>query len=158
MSTPAEDPRDPRFRPFRGAAFGVYLLFTVTFCVFIIVSVYRSVLGMTPDEQPAAEVLPEEQCFTQLRGLFTELEGARKELGEQPVVVKADARFLQFRVEWLRKKRVLEAQCGLQSREKARAAFASLDRLVDLYTTASVQYAGAVGPTVDEFKTLAGVR
>ncbi|HEY0882338.1 MAG TPA: hypothetical protein VGD87_12435, partial [Archangium sp.] len=125
MSTPA-DPRDPRFRAFRGAALGVYLLFTVTFCVFIIVSVYRSVLGMTPDEQPpAGEVLSEEQCFTQLRGLFTELEGARKELGEQALVVKADSRFLQFRVEWLRKKRVLEAQCGLQSREKARAAFAS---------------------------------
>jgi hypothetical protein len=158
MSTPAGDPKDPRFRPFRGAAFGVYLLFTCTFSLLIIVSVYRSVLGMTPDEQPQAQaVLPEEQCMSELRGLFVELEDARKQLGEQPVVVKADARFLQFRVEWLRKKRVLEAKCGLESREKARSAFSSLDRLADLYTTASVQYAGSVGPTVDDFKRQVGL-
>lgn len=157
MSSEQGDPRDPRFRTFRGISLGVYLVFTVTFCVLIIVSVYRSVLGMTPERPAAAEVLPEEQCMSELRGLFTELEGERKALGDQPVVVKSDAHFLQFRVEWLKKKRALESRCGLESRDRARKAFDSLDRLVDLYTTASVQYSGAVGPTVDDFKQQVGL-
>lgn len=157
MNAPKDDPRDPRFRAYRAASLGVYLVFTITFCVFIIVSVYRSVLGMTPELPPVGEIQPEEACMSDLRTLFVELENERKVLGDQPVVVRSDAHFLQFRVEWLRRKRALEAKCGLESREKAREAFSTLDRIVDLYTTASVQFSGAVGPTVDEFKQQVGL-
>lgn len=157
MSEPKDDPRDPRFRNFRAASLGVYLVFTITFCMFIIVSVYRSVLGMTPERPPVAEIQSEEACMNDLRALFTDLEAERKLLGDQPRVVRSDAHFLQFRVEWLRRKRALEARCGLESREQARAAFSSLDRLLDLYTTASVQFSGAVGPTADEFKRQVGL-
>ena len=72
--------------------------------------------------------------------------------GDQADVVHSDQRFLQFRVEWLKRKGTLESRCGLESRDRARAAFGSLDRIVDLYTTASVQFSGAVGPTIDAFK------
>lgn len=150
MST--DDPKDPRFGPYRAVALGIYLVVTVGFSSLIIFSVYRSVLRMTPDRPPAAELLSEDQCLRGLRGLFDELEGERKGQGNQPDVVHSDQRFLQFRVEWLKRKRTLESRCGLESRDRARAAFASLDRIVDLYTTASVQFSGAVGPTVDAFK------
>jgi hypothetical protein len=157
MNAPRADPKDPRFRAYRAASLGVYLVFTITFCVFIIVSVYRSVLGMTPERPPVGEIQSEEACMEGVRALFVELEHERKVLGDQPVVVRSDAHFLAFRVEWLRRKRALEARCGLESREKAREAFTSLDRIVDLYTTASVQFSGAVGPTVDEFKRQVGL-
>lgn len=146
------DPKDPRFRPYRTLTLGVYLVFTVGFSCLIIFSVYRSVLQMTPDRPPAAELRTEEECLRDARQLFVELENERKAQGEQPVVVKSDQRFLQFRVQWLTRKRALESHCALESRERSKAAFRSLDRMLDLYTTASVQFSGAVGPTVDAFK------
>jgi hypothetical protein len=148
----APDPRDPRFRLYRAVSLGAYLVFTIGFSCLIIFSVYRSVLAMTPDRPPAGELQTEEVCLADARGLFVELEQERKAQGDQAEVVKSDQRFLQFRVEWLKRKRTLEARCGLENRPKAKAAFASLDRMLDLYTTASVQFSGAVGPTVDEFK------
>jgi hypothetical protein len=151
MSAPA-DPRDPRFRPYRAVSLGIYLVFTIGFSCLIIFSVYRSVLRMTPDRPPAGELQSEQQCMRDLRGLFDELEAQRMSQGNQPDVVHSDQRFLQFRVEWLKRKRALESRCGLESREHARAAFSSLDRIVDLYTTTSVQFSGQVGPTVDVFK------
>lgn len=149
----AADPKDPRFRPWRGAAWVVYLVFSVGFSSLIIYSVFKSVLAMTPESPPAVGASKsEEDCLAEARGLFVELEGQRKGLAEAPVVTSADQAFLHFRVDWLQRKRNLEAQCGLDRREKARAAFASLDRAMDLYTTASVQFTGGVGPTVDELK------
>lgn len=148
----APDPRDPKFRSFRAASLGVYLVFTIGFSSLIIFSVYRSVLRMTPERPPPGELLSEEACLQDARGLFVELEQERKTQGDQSQVVRSDQHFLQFRVDWLKRKVALEARCGLENRERARAAFASLDRLLDLYTTASVQFSGAVGPTVDQFK------
>lgn len=148
----APHPRDPRFRPYRAVTLGVYLAFTIGFSCLIIFSVYRSVLRMTPDRPPVGELQSEEACLRDARGLFTELEQVRKAQGDQAKVVGSDQRFLQFRVEWLTRKRALESHCALESRGRSRAAFASLDRMLDLYTTASVQFSGAVGPTVDAFK------
>jgi len=146
------DPRDPRFRPYRALTLGVYLVITVGFSCLIIFSVYRSVLQMTPDRPPAAELRSEEECLRDARQLFVELEQERKAQGDQAVVVRSDQRFLHFRVEWLTRKRAVESHCALDSRERCKAAFGSLDRMLDLYTTASVQFSGAVGPTVDAFK------
>jgi hypothetical protein len=148
-----EDPKDPRFRAYRAFTLGVYLVLTIIFCGLIIFSVYRSVLRMTP-ERPnvGGEVQSEAECLRGANQLFTELEGQRKTQGEQADVTHSDQRFLEFRVQWLTRKRVLEAKCALDSREKVKDAFDSLDRVLDLYTTASVQFSGAVGPSVDSFK------
>ena len=153
MSAPAADPKDPRYRPFRAVALGVYLVFTLVFCCLIIFSVYRSVLRMTP-ERPnvGGELQSEADWLRGAGGLFTELEAQRKVQGDQADVAHSDQRFLEFRVEWLTRKRALEARCALDNREKVKAAFDSLDRVLDLYTTASVQFSGAGGPTVDSFK------
>lgn len=147
------DPKDPRFRPYRAVALGVYLTFTIGFSALIIFSVYRSVLKMTPDRPPASvERLNETECLARARGLFIELEQERKSLGDQTPVADSDQRFLEFRVRWLKEKRDIESRCDLESQARARAAFASLDRVLDLYTTASVQFSGAVGPSVDDLK------
>jgi hypothetical protein len=152
MTAPAPDPRDPRFRPYRAVTLGIYLVVTVTFSLLIIFSVYRSVLRMTPDTLPPGELQTEELCLRDARGLFDELEQQRKLQGDQADVVRSDQRFLQFRVEWLQRKRAIESRCGLDNRARSKAAFASLEKMLDLYTTVSVQFSGAVGPTVDEFK------
>lgn len=153
MSTQPADPKDPKYRPFRAVTLGVYLVLTIVFCGLIIFSVYRSVLRMTP-ERPnvGGEVKTEAECLRGASGLFTELEAQRKVQGDQADVAHSDQRFLEFRVEWLTRKRALEARCALDHRDNVKAAFDSLDRVLDLYTTASVQFSGAVGPTVDAFK------
>ena len=147
MTAPAEDPRDPRYQPFRGLTLGIYLVVTVIFSCLIIFSVYRSVLRMTPDRPR-----PEADCLADASTLFSQLEAQRKVQGDEADVAHSDQRFLQFRVEWLQRKRTLESRCGLDSRERVKDAFDTLDRVVDLYTTNSTQFSGAVGPTVDEFK------
>ena len=154
MNAPANDPKDPRFRAFRAVSLGVYLVVTIGFSSLIIFSVYSSVLRMTPDRPPASDVQPEADCLKGARALFSELEEQRKLQGLEADVRHSDQRFLQFRVEWLKRKRALESHCALESRENVRDAFSSLDRVLDLYTTASVQFSGAVGPTVDKFKSL----
>ena len=153
----ADDPKDPRFRPFRGAAWAVYLVVACGFSSLIIFSVFKSVLSMTP-EAPAfvGTPLDEGQCLGEARALFAELEARRKGLAESSEIAHADQAFLSFRVEWLTRKRATEARCVASPR--AVAAFASLDRVVDLYTTASVQFAGGVGPATDEFKALVELR
>lgn len=156
MNAPANDPKDPRFRTYRAVSLGVYLVVTIGFSCLIIFSVYRSVLAMTPDRLPAAEQRSEADCLKDARTLFGELDGQRKLQGAEADVRHSDQRFLQFRIEWLKKKRAIESHCALDSRENVRAAFSSLDRVLDLYTTASVQFSGAVGPTVDKFKDLVG--
>ena len=152
MNAPAADPKDPRFRSFRAMLLGVYLVFTIGFSLLIIFSVYRSVLRMTPDRLPVGQTQPEADCLRDARLLFGELETQRKLQGDQPDVAHSDQRFLQFRVEWLTRKRALESRCGLESRKGVKKAFDSLDRVLDLYTTASTQFSGGVGPALDDFK------
>ena len=152
MNAPADDPRDPKFKTFRAVSLGIYLVVTIFFSCLIIFSVYRSVLRMTPDRPPAGEVQSEDDCLRDARGLFVELEAERKAQGDQADVKHSDQRFLKFRVEWLTRKVALESRCGLESRERTREAFETLDRMLDLYTTASVQFSSGVGPTVDKFK------
>lgn len=151
----SDNPKDPRFRPYRGLAWAGYLVFAVGFSSLIIFSVFKSVLSMTPDAPAfAGSSLDEAQCMGEARNLFTELESRRKGLGDSKEIVKSDQAFLDFRLDWLTRKRAIEARCGLGSRPRVKATYDSLDRVMDLYTTASVQFAGAVGPATDELKTL----
>lgn len=148
-----------RLRPFRGFAWALYLTFAVSFSSLIIFSVFKSVLAMTPEApQLAGSAMSEEECFTQARGLFIELEGRRKSLGEAKEIAHADQDFLLFRVDWLTRKRALEVRCELGARPALSTAMDKLDRVMDLYTTASVQFSGGVGPAADEARTLLGIK
>ena len=148
---------DPQrqFRPYRTAAWAGYLVVAVGFSLLIIVSVYRSVLAMSPPRvaSEAGPVLSEGECWGSVRQQFQELESGRKRLGEAPQVAHADQRFLEMRVNWLKRLRDLEAQCAVSQRPQLKEALVDLEHLLDLYTTASVQFSGAVGPAVDDFKS-----
>lgn len=151
MSAPP--PKDPRFRPFRAVSWAVYLVVAVGFSSLIIYSVFRSVLNMTPSRPPSGgPLLAEAECVTRARALFDELERERRALTEVAPTRQADQRFLKFRVDWHTRQQQLESQCAAGERPRLKRAFATLDRLLDLYTTATVQFSGAVGPAVDELR------
>jgi hypothetical protein len=152
MSPP--DSRDPRFRRFRTAAWALYFMVAVGFSSLVIYSVFRSVVAMSPGRPAfAGQVLPVAECTAQARDLLERLDAQRRDFF-QPPATEADRRFLAFRGTWLEDKRALEARCGMgkPGREKLAAVLDELERLLDLYTTSSVQYAGAVGPTVESLR------
>lgn len=154
----APDPRDPRFRPFRTAAWAVYLTVAVGFSALIVYSVFKSVVSMTPDRPAAAgEALPVADCVRSLRGLADELDAQRHAFSRADAR-QADQRFLEFRVGWLTRKRALEVQCATAApgRAKLAGAFDELERLMDLTTTSSVQFSGAIAPTLESFRERLG--
>lgn len=154
MSAPG-DPKDLRFRPFRAAAWAVYLVVSVGFSSLIIYSVFRSVLNMTPDApRGGAQVLAEDACAREVRALFLELEGRRQQLAQGGDARTADQRFIAFRLEWLRREKELEARCVVDGAGRQRLArlFATMERVLDLYTTATVQFSGGVGPAIDDLR------
>ena len=146
--------RDPRFRPYRAASWALYLVVSVGFSGLIIFSVFSSVLRMTP-ARPAEgpDVLTVAQCAAGARALFVELDLARRNQSEGEATL-ADRRFLDFRNDWLGRKRRLESECALSqpSREALRELLATLEAVLDLYTTGSVQFASAAGPTIERFR------
>ncbi len=151
------DPRDPRFKVARRVTLGLYLTFACGFSSLIIYSVFKSVIEMSPGQPPPAGTpLAESECITGARELFGELDRRRQLAATGSDVAHADQSFLEFRVQWLERKRALEARCGLDSRESLRETFATLQKVLDLYTTSSVQFAGGVGPAVDELKSQLG--
>lgn len=149
----SDDPKDPRFRAYRAAALGVYLVIACVFSVLIIYSVFKSVLGMTPDRvEFVGTAMGEDECLRQARSFFEQLEQQRKEITTLDTV-RGDDRFLQFRIDWLTRKRRIEAQCAVDSREKLKTVYGSLEHLMDLYTTDSVQFSSAIGPAVETLKS-----
>lgn len=151
MSEP--DPRkDPRFRPFRAAAYGVYIAVVVAFCLAITISVTRSVLAMTPERKPAMEpVLSYRECLDGADKLWSELESEREKLVRTVPASKVDKQWMDFRTGWLRRLSDQEAQCALGSRDRTslKEVFLRLEEVQDLYTIHAVQYAGEVGGAVD---------
>jgi predicted secreted Zn-dependent protease len=148
----ARDPRDPRFRPFRIAAYGFYLFVVVAFCLLVIVSVLRSGMAMTPRPPRAVdEVLTVPECIEQAQELWRSLDRERRALTDVRPVREVDQRWTGFRVEWMRQLRELEARCAVDAhaRPELRRIFRRLDGLQDLYTTHAVQFAGGVGAAVD---------
>lgn len=146
---------DTRLRPFRAAAYVCYLVVVSAFSLCIIVSVVRSVLAMTPDVPAAAQtVLSIPECAGQAAALWNSLEVERQNLGRSSVALNADAGWTQFRVGWLASLRSVEARCGNRSPERAdlTRVFKRLEHVEDLYTTAAVQYAGEIGPSVDALR------
>lgn len=156
MSTP--DPRDPRFKVARRVTLGLYLAFSIAFSCLIIFSVFKSVLEMSPERPVSGQISSESECIADARGLFGELDQHRQLLASGPEVAHADQRFLEFRVQWLGRKRALEARCALDARPALKETFVTLEKVLDLYTTESVQFAGGAGPTVDVLKAQLGER
>ncbi|WNG36379.1 hypothetical protein F0U60_23790 [Archangium minus] len=151
MSAP--DPRkDPRFRPFRAAAYGIYIAVVVAFCLAITISVSRSVAAMTPERKPQAEqVLSYRECLDAAQELWSQLESEREKLVRTTPASKVDRQWMEFRTAWLQRVTDREAQCALGSRDRTslKEVFRRLEEVQDLYTIHAVQYAGEVGGAVD---------
>jgi hypothetical protein len=149
---PSSETKDARFRPFRAGALAVYLVVVGVFSWLVIASVLRSVLAMSPSHRPASEqTLSVRECTQTVERLWRELEDERAALSTHAPVKRADHDWTRFRVAWLERLREAESRCAADSRPRPalRDAFRRLDKLMDLYTTHAVQYAGEIGSSVD---------
>jgi hypothetical protein len=150
------DPRkDPRYRPFRAAAYGLYIAVVSVFCLFIIVSVTRSVASMTPELKPPVEpVLSYRECLDAAEQLWSQLEAEREKLVRTTPAREVDRQWMAFRVQWMGRLRDREAQCALGSRDRVdlKELYHQLEEIQDLYTIHAVQYAGEVGGVVDTLR------
>ncbi len=151
MSVP--DPRkDPRFRSFRAAAYGLHIALASVFCLWLIVNVGRSVAAMTPEVKPASErLLSYRECLDSAQSLWADLERSREQLVRTQPARDVDQEWMRLRTAWLERVRATEAECGLKSRDRAplQAVYQRLENVLDLYTIHAVQYAGEVGGGVD---------
>ncbi|PTL76860.1 hypothetical protein [Vitiosangium sp. GDMCC 1.1324] len=151
MSEP--DPRkDPRYRPFRAAAYGLYFAVVVAFCLAVTIGVFRSVGAMTPERRPPAEkLLNYRECLDAADGLWSQLESEREKLVRTTPARKVDKQWMDFRTVWLQRLADQEALCGLESRDRTnlKEVYRRLEEVQDLYTIHAVQYAGEVGGAVD---------
>ena len=151
MSVPAPA-KDPRFRRYRAAAYGLYIALVSAFSLMLIVSVSRSIRAMTPPRLPAAEpTLSVRECLDAAQSLWRELEREREALVNLSPARSVDQEWMVFRTGWLRQLRERESHCALESRERGsvKAVYGRLEQVLDLYTIHAVQYAGEVGGAVD---------
>ena len=157
MARPAKESlRDPRYRPFRVAAYALYLVVVVAFCGMLIVSVVRSVVAMSPGVTSGGQrVLTVQECMDQAGALWQDLDAQRQQLSREVPAKTTDEKWSRFRVRWLGQLREVQSLCALDSRARKplRRAFERLERLQDLYMTHAVQFAGEIGPTLDEFRS-----
>jgi hypothetical protein len=152
---PSGDPKDPRFLRYRAAMYGLFIVVSTLFSLLIIVSVVRSVWAMSPAALPPSErTLTFRECLDAADRLWRDLDGRRQQLTQQNPLRSADAAWYAFRLEWLDRYRDSEAECALESHDRAqlKRLYGQLAYLMDLYTTSAVQYDGQVGPTVDAFR------
>jgi hypothetical protein len=149
---PKSDSRDPQFRNSRIAMYAIHIAVAALFCITVSVGVIRSVVQMSPRAvgSPGA-LLPPHQCVSEAEALWHLLDEERKEFTRSQPARSVDEEFSHFRVEWLRRFRELEGRClgNAPERRPLREVSARMDRVMDLYTTHAVQYAGEVGPAVD---------
>ena len=153
MARPASV-RDPRYRPFRVAVLGVYLVVVSVFCVLITASVARSVSAMSPRREPVrSAALAPAACVERALALLDEMEARRRALTGITPASRADTSWMAFRVEWLERLRQSERNCGVDAPDRKEIAklFRQLEHLEDLYTTSAVQYSGEIGPALDRF-------
>jgi len=147
---------DPRYRPFRAAAYGLYIVLVVVFCLGVIVSVSRSVATMNPSRPVSDEpVLTYRECLDAADALWSELESAREKLVRASPAQTVDAQWMSFRTGWLRRLRERESRCAIDSRGNAnlKEVYRRLEDVLDRYTVHAVQYAGEVGGTVDSLRS-----
>lgn len=145
------DPRkDPRFRSFRAAAYGVHIFVSAIFCLWLIVSVSHSVADMTPAKRPhatGAQVLSFSQCVDGAQLRWNDLETQRETLVRNAPASSVVQGWMKFRTGWLESLRDLESRCPEDP--QLRTVIQRLEEVQDLYTIHAVQYAGEVGGAVD---------
>src|SRR6185295_12390785 len=153
---------DPRYRPFRIGAYALYLVVVSAASLLIIKSVVSSVIRMTPGRKPPAEqTLTVAECLQRAEALFQELESERAKVAASVPAAHSDLTWEQFRVGWIERYRDAEARCALESRSRGslREVYDRLSRVMDLFTTSAVQYAGETGGAVDALReSLAAAR
>ncbi|MBE2247977.1 MAG: hypothetical protein IAE78_00425 [Myxococcus sp.] len=157
MEPNPSSPSNARYRPFRGAAWALYLFVSVGFSSLVIYSVTRSVFQMSPTRPPPATARGVESCASELSGLFDTLANERQALSG-PRAAEADVRWLAFRTGWLVRLRELEAECALDDddRKPLKAAFAQLHHVMNLATVEATQLSGQLGPALDAFRQKLG--
>lgn len=146
---------DPRYRPFRIGAYGFYLVVVSIVSLLVIRSVVSSVIQMTPGRKPPAEqTLTVAECLQRAEALFRELETERAKVSASVPAARSDLTWEQFRVSWIERYRDAESRCALESRSRTslREVYDRLSRVMDLFTTAAVQYAGEAGGAVDALR------
>jgi hypothetical protein len=148
---------DPRYRPFRIGAYALYLVVVSAFSLLVINSVVTSVIRMTPGRRPPAEpTLTVYECLKKAESLFQEMESERARQSTTFPAARADEAWGKFRIGWLERFRDAESRCALDSRDRDRGAvrevYERLSRVMDLFTTSAVQYAGEAGGAVDELR------
>jgi hypothetical protein len=153
VSAPAP-PKDPRFRAYRGAAYGVHITLATLFSCWMLWNVGHSVAAMTPERPPdVTPPLTVRECLDAADAHWKSLEAEREKLVHVLPARKVDQEWMRFRTEWLTRVRDSESRCALESRDptrvELRAVFRHLTRVQDLYTIHAVQYAGEVGGAVD---------
>ncbi|WP_224369947.1 hypothetical protein [Hyalangium versicolor] len=148
---PDVDPRkDPRFRSFRAAAYGIHVLVSTIFSLWLIVNVSLSVGALTPEKLPHAtgdQVLSFRACVDGAQKLWTDLENQRETLVHNAPARSVDQQWMRFRTGWLARLREHESRCP--ERPELRTLVQRLEQVQDLYTIHAVQYAGEVGGAVD---------
>lgn len=151
MSVPVP-PKDPRYRRFRAAAYGLYIALVSVFSLMIVLSVSRSIRAMTPPRLPATEpTLTVRECLAGAQSLWRELERAPEALVDLSPARSVDQEWMLFRTKWLHQMRERESHCALGARERAsvKVVYGRLEQVLDLYTIHAVQYANEVGGAVD---------
>jgi hypothetical protein len=131
----------------------LYVAFASFIGICTTVSVLRSVQSMTPDRPPRdSPPLDPEACRALAEQLYAELDVRRQKLSSAQPVRLVDADWTQFRVGWMNAFRAAEARCDVDAkeREQTRKIFASLEKVADRYTVHAVQFAGEVGPALDD--------
>jgi hypothetical protein len=152
VASPSSDPREPRYRPFRVAAYLLYIAVVTVVSSLVIYSVLRSVIAMSPKPpRSSPATLSVSECVSGASRLWEELDNRRKGFTEHHPARRVDELWMAFRGPWVQRLRELEGMCGTGTgaRPQLRAIFAALENVQDLYTTHAVQYAGEVGSAVD---------
>jgi hypothetical protein len=147
--------KDPKLRPFRVAAYALYLGVVGTFSVLVIVSVIRSVWAMSPGRpEVRGETLPTRVCLQQADALWQKLEGERRTFSDAKNASTLVEGWQRFRLAWLRELREAQARCGTEAPERAQLArvFDRLERVADLYTTSATQYGGEIAPALAAYR------
>jgi hypothetical protein len=147
--------KDPKLRPFRVAAYALYLAVVLGFSSLVIGSVYRSVWAMSPSvPELHGEALPTDACLLRADALWQELEGRRRTFSDAKNASTLVRGWQAFRADWLHRLRDVQAQCGAESseRKKLGKVFQKLEQVADLYTTSATQYGGEIAPAVAAYR------
>jgi hypothetical protein len=153
MAASAQHP--PLVQWVRRAVFATYLTAAVGYSSMVIFSVFRSVSRHSPG-RPLASAAPAEMqyCTDSFRALFDELDAKRHAVRQIPAATIEQV-WMDFRLQWLQRKRALETACAVDAkgRESLAVASGALESVLDASTTHVIQFAGQLAPLEERFRS-----